>query len=442
MEICEVFRDELKEEFSQLELILLNLEKEPSAALKDQARRILHNMKGSSRVAGFDACGRLIHYLETLLVEYPLPEVLETIFSGMDLSLRLVEPNANPDEAAGFIQRPLLPRRREPGCTVHKIQENPRDAAVSVSSPHKPSLVLPESLRVLITGDCMHLHSYQAFLQDHSIALQSRDTTKDIAIILQEDIIDAVVLDVSSMNLAHGCVIRKIRRVSESIPILILADSLSPCLLLQLSRQEQVSCFLRTLLTPQIFLNHLQKRIIKGRQEAMFSRALRTVWFLDPQQDPCMEKDARMLMHYQDRLRSVASSHQDWDFENHSHADIRLALSDAHGEIELVLHDLMHRIDQKTLPFSLVRLRHRHLLDCIDQHFQEENMMMHGTNSCKKFLEQHIRHHDETMRNFHSQQLMRDLDGIRFFCDSVALFIRQHASFDETLEEYLLRDSA
>lgn len=441
MEISEVFRDELKEEFSRLELILLSLEKEANAALKDQAKRILHNMKGSSRVAGFEACGRVIHYLETLVVEKPLRQVLETILSGMDLSLALVESNAKSDEAERFIQSPLSFASRKTG-PASTLKKNPEPRCDAVSAPDKTSLVLPENLRILVTGDRLHLRSYQTFLNDHSIVLQWQDSTEDIAIVLQEDNVDAVVLDFSCVNLAHGCVIRKIRRASESIPILILADSVSPCLLLQLSRQENISCFLRPLLTPQMFLHHLQKRIIKGRQGTMFSRALRTVWFLNPQQDPCMEKDARTLMHYQDTLRAVASSHQDWDFENHSQEDKRIALSDVHGEIELILHDLMHRIDQKTLPFSQVRLRHRHLFDCIQQHFLEENVMMHGTNPCKKFLEQHIQHHNEAMLEFHSQRLVRDADGIRFFCDSVALFIRQHASFDKTLEEYLLPDSA
>lgn len=438
MEISDVFRDELKEEFSRLELILLGLEKEANAALREQALRILHNMKGSSRVAGFEACGRVIHYLESLLLDKPLALVLETILSGMDLSLCLAEPDADPGEAERFIQKPLpqAPRVNEP------LVETQREAANRMSPATKKGLVLPNNFRVLVVGHPTQLGSYQNFLDDHSIVLQWRDKTEDIAIVLQEDIVDAVVLDIACMSLAHGCVIRKIRRASESMPILILADSIAPCLLLQLSRQENVSCFLKPLLTPQIFLHHLQKRIIKSRQAAMFSRALRTVWFLDPQQDPGMEKDARTLMHYQDMLRAVSSSHRDWDFENHSHRDKRVALSDVHGEIELVLHDLMHRIDQKTLPFSLVRLRHRHLLDCIEQHFFEENLMLHGSSPCKKFLEQHVKHHDEAMQEFHSQRLLRDLDGIRFFCDSVALFIRQHASFDETLDEYLLRDSA
>jgi HPt (histidine-containing phosphotransfer) domain-containing protein len=443
MEISEVFRDELKEEFSRLELILLSLEKEVNATLKEQAQRILHNMKGSSRVAGFEACGRVIHYLETLLLEKPLPLVLETILSGMDLSLTLVEPDGNPGEADRFIQKPL-PRtlKNQPLTPQKNSGEPPREAALSVSPSQKAGLVVPEHLRVLVIGDRMHLTSYQNFLNDHNIVLQWRDSTEDIAIVLQEDIVDAVILDYSCMSLAHGCVIRKIRRASESIPILLLAESISPCLLLQLSRQDNISAFLRPLLTPQMFLRHLQKRIIKGRQASMFSRALRTVWFLDPQQDPCVEKDARTLMHYQDKLRAVASSHEDWDFDNHSHRDKQMALSDVHGEIELVLHDLMYRIDQKNLPFSLVRLRHRHLLDCIQQHFLEENVILHGSSPCKKFLEQHVKHHDEAMQEFHGQRLLRDLDGIRFFCDSVVSFIRQHASFDETLEEFLLRDSA
>ncbi|HET9241332.1 MAG TPA: Hpt domain-containing protein [Oligoflexus sp.] len=443
MEISEVFRDELNEEFSRLELILLSLEKKPEAALMEQAQRILHNMKGSSRVAGFEACGRVIHYLETLLLDKPLPLVLETILSGMDLSLSLAEPEAHPGEADRFIQKPLplVPRKNEPLAPQAQTAAQ-RDTALRVTSSQKTGLVLPEHLRVLVTGDRQHLRAYQNFLDDHSVALQWRDTTEDIAIVLQENIVDAVVLDFSSLDLVHGCLIRKIRRASESLPILLLADSIAPCLLLQLSRQENISCFLRPLLTPQMFLQNLEKRIIKGRQAAMFSRALRAVWFLDPQQDPCMAKDARTLMHYQDKLRAVASSHQDWDFENHSHMDKRLTLSDVHGEIELVLHDLIHRIDQKTLPFSLVRLRHRHLLDCIQQHFLEENVILRDSNPCKKFLEQHVKHHDEAMQEFHSQRLMRDPDGIRFFCDSVTSFIRQHASFDETLEEYLLRDSA
>jgi HPt (histidine-containing phosphotransfer) domain-containing protein/hemerythrin len=444
MEISEVFRDELNEELSRLELILLGLEKAPNDALMEQAQRILHNMKGSSRVAGFEACGRVIHYLETLLLEKPLPLVLETILAGMDLSLSLAEPNANPGEADRFIQEPLPqpPRKNAPLIPQNEGTEPQREAALSTLSPEKTGLLLPENLRVLVIGDRMHLASYQNFLNDHNILLECRDTTEDLAIILQEDIVDAVVLDFSCMSLAHGCLIRKIRRASASVPILLLAENISPRFLLQLTRQDNISCFLTTFLTPQMFLRHLQKRIIKGQQSAMFSRALRTVWFLDPQQDPRVEKDARTLMHYQDTLRAVASSHQDWDFENHSHRDKRIALSDGHSEIELVLHDLMHRIDQKTLPFSLVRLRHRHLLDCIQQHFLEENVMMRGSSPCKKFLEQHVKHHDEAMQEFHSQRQLRDLDGIRFFCDSVVLFIRQHASFDETLEECLLRDSA
>lgn len=436
MEIGDVFRDELKEELSRLELILLNLEKKGEAApLKDQAKRILHNMKGSARVAGFEACARVIHHLETLLLEKPLPSILEFLLCGMDLCLSLVEPNADPNEAERFITGPLPTRpikKTEPHCAPVPCEPTEK----------KSRLLLPATVRVLVCGDPTHLRSHQSYLNDQDLLLQWRDNTRDIAILLQEEIFDAVVLDFSCLNLAHGCVIRRIRRVSESIPIILLAENLAPCLLLQISRLDNVSCFMRPLLHPESLIFHLQKRIVMARQSLMFSRALRTIWYLDPQQDTLVEKDARTLMHYQDRLRAASSSHQEWDFESHSQKDKHLVLFDVHDEIDVVLQDLMQRIDQKTLPLSLVRLRHRHLLDCIHQHFLEENAMMRVPDHSKKFLEQHVRHHDEAMQEFHSQRVKQDVDDIRFFCDRVTQFIRQHASFDQTLEDYLLRDVA
>jgi HPt (histidine-containing phosphotransfer) domain-containing protein len=443
MEISEVFRDELKEEFSRLELILLGLEKgENLSALMDQAKRILHNMKGSSRVAGFEACGRVIHYMETLLIEKPIGTILEILLAGMDLSLNLVESGADESEAEHFIGKPVpVPlQKTELQLTATKTAAPHRAPAHGEKVLKKASLVAPEALRILVCGDRKHLQLHKSFFDDHHMLLHWRENSQEIALLLQEQIFDAVVLDASCLSLAQACVIRKIRRVSETIPIVILAEAVAPCLMVQVSRLENVSCFLRPLACVQSFVRHLQKRILMARQSAMFSRALRTIWYLDPQQDPRMEQDARALMHYQDALRAAGSSHQDWDFENHSQEDKKIVLHDVHQEIELVLHELIHHIDQKSLPLSLIRLRHRHLLDCIHQHFLEENAMMRVPGDSKKFLEQHIRHHEEAMQEFHSQRMTKDLDDIRFFCDWVKQFIRQHASFDQTLEEYLLRD--
>jgi HPt (histidine-containing phosphotransfer) domain-containing protein/hemerythrin len=445
MEIGEVFRDELKEEFARLELIVLSLEKgENQGASMDHAKRILHNMKGSARVAGFEACGRVIHYMESLLIEKPLSQILEVLLAGMDLSLCLVEPDADESEAERFISKPL--QASVPGPDKVSASPQPRAPACEATRRENPikkaTLLLPESLRILVCGDRNHLKAYQGMLNDQRILLQWHATIHNIALLLQEQIFDAVVLDFSCLSLAQGCVIRKIRRVSESMPIMILAETVAPCLMLQVSRLENVSCFPLPLVCAQGFIRHLQKRIVMAKQSAMFSRALRTIWYLDPQQDPRMEQDARTLMHYQDALRGAGLSHQDWDFENHSQKDKQIVLSDVHDEIALVLHDLMDRIDQKALPLSLIRLRHRHLLDCIDQHFLEENAMMRAPDHHKKFLDQHIRHHDEAMVEFRGHGIVKNLDDIRFFCDQVTQFIRQHASFDETLEEYLLRDPA
>jgi chemotaxis protein histidine kinase CheA len=445
MEIGEVFRDELKEEFARLELILLSLEKGQNLAPSlDHAKRILHNMKGSARVAGFEACGRVIHYMESLLIEKPISQILEVLLAGMDLSLGLVEPEADESEAERFINKPLpIPLQRPAKVSAPPPSLAPvQGPARSENSVKKPTLLLPENMRILVCGDRNHLLSNQGMLDAQRILLQRSETTHNIALVLQEQIFDAVILDFSCLSLAQGCVIRKIRRVSESMPIILLAETMTPCLMLQVSRLENVSCFARPLASPHNLVHHLQKRIVMAKQAAMFSRALRTIWYLDPQQDPRMEQDARTLMHYQDALRAAGSSHQDWDFENHSQEDKQTALSDVHNEIELVLHDLIDRIDQKTLPLSLVRLRHRHLLDCIDQHFLEENAMMRVPDQHKKFLDHHLRHHDEAMLEFRAQRIIKNLDDIRFFCDRVTQFIRQHASFDETLEEYLLRDTA
>ncbi len=443
MEIGEVFRDELKDELARFELIVLNLEKGESFAIRmDQAKRILHNMKGSARVAGYEACGRVIHHMESLLIERPITEVLETLLRGMDLALSLVEPFGDERAADLFVGR-IQTASVQPAAP--RISPTPK-TQVSCAPAHKEhsskkTVDQLESMRILVCGDHNQLHSNPQLANDRRITLQWQERTEDIALLLQEQIFDAVVLDFSCLSLAQGSAIRRIRRVSEFMPIILLAESITPCLMAQATRMENVSCFLRPIPCLQSFVRHLQRRILLARQTVMLSRALRTIWYLDPWQDPRMEQNVRALMHYQDAMRSVGSSHQEWDFENHSQQDKHSILSDEHHEIDLLLNDLMQRIDQKNLPMPLVRLRHRHLLDCLHQHFLEENAMMSGHSPNKKFLEQHIRHHEEAMQEFHSQSMMKDIDDIRIFCDRLTQFIRQHESFDQTLEEYLLRES-
>ncbi len=443
MDVCEVFRDELRDELARFELIVLNLEKGESFAIRmDHAKRILHNMKGSARVAGYEACGRVIHHMESLLIERPITEILETLLRGMDLALSLVETCGDESAVDRFIGRPQ-PAPVQP--TAPRIPLMQKNEVPSVPIPKensaKKSSTQMESMRILLCGDCHHLHSNPHLKNDRRIIVQRQEHTQDIALRLQEQIFDAVVLDFSCLSLVQGSAIRRIRRVSEFMPIILLAESMTPCLMAQATRMENVSSFLRPISCFQSFVRHLQRRILLARQTEMLSRALRTIWYLDPKQDPRMEQNVRALMHYQDAMRSVGSSHQDWDFENHSQQDKRSILTDEHHEIDLLLNDLMQRIDQKNLPMPLVRLRHRHLLDCIHQHFLEENAIMSGHSPNKKFLEQHIRHHEEAMQEFHSQSMMKDIDDIRIFCDRLTQFIRQHASLDQTLEEYLLRES-
>lgn len=118
MDYLEAFVEESKSLITELNNLLLELEKDPTnVEVMNSIFRIAHTLKGNSAAMGFDGLSELAHAIEDLLDALRQgktqmdDELMNVIFNGVDMLevmlnevMEAGEPQSDPDELIAIIR--------------------------------------------------------------------------------------------------------------------------------------------------------------------------------------------------------------------------------------------------------------------------------------------------------------------------------------------------
>ena len=166
--ITETFKCEADELLMQLEEALIQSEgqKDYNGFLV-AAKRILHNLKGSSGVAGFPCISKVSHELENLIMASSKLTAMqvETFLSGLDLIRRCLDNNINEHELESFktVCEAQISSNSEPKNNKRTLTEKPEDCKEKIENRQiiktskidiiKESQECPRSLKALVIED-------------------------------------------------------------------------------------------------------------------------------------------------------------------------------------------------------------------------------------------------------------------------------------------------
>jgi chemotaxis protein histidine kinase CheA len=153
-DLVEKFRGVALERVEKMNVLLVELEREPQSAQIEELTREIHTLKGEAQMMGFADVNLVSHLTEHLMLEAASNEFrvgedrTELMFEGLDLLRTLLTKTAggaaSPIDLAGFVDRVTLARAGEPAGTLEEESDpvpTGLDAESSVSFDERPTTV-------------------------------------------------------------------------------------------------------------------------------------------------------------------------------------------------------------------------------------------------------------------------------------------------------------
>lgn len=231
IELINTFISETKEMLVETEVILIQLEKNPSDFSQlDKLLRYLHTIKGSAGVVGLERIVKFTHIFETLLIEVKnkkieiVQKVTDTLLAGNDLlttAIQKIEADLNVD--LNFLNDGYI--NIESLLSGVQLKNNESVETLAKEKPKKQERAIKG--HILVVDDETEIADFiKQVIENESYHVYTKDNGKEALEFLKENEVDVIFTDLKMPKMDGYLFTQKLREINLYIPVILISGNL------------------------------------------------------------------------------------------------------------------------------------------------------------------------------------------------------------------------